>query len=129
MRKTTITGFVGVLSLACLIGCGQDSGVGGATTTAYVVANFRITDAQSYAAYPPLAGATLMTYGAEILVADRESETLEGQPEHVTVVIQFPSKDVARAWYNSAEYQEILHLRTDNSEGFLALADEFVMPE
>ncbi len=129
MRKTTLIGFVGLLSLACLIGCGQDSGVGGAATAAYVVANFRITDAQSYAAYSPLAGATLVANGAELLVADGESEAIEGQPEHVTVVIKFPSKDAARAWYNSAEYQEILHLRTDNSEGFFALTDGFVTPE
>jgi len=67
--------------------------------------------------------------GGEILVADPESEAMDGQPEHVTVVIKFPSKEAARAWYNSAEYQEIVHLRTDNTEGFLALTDEFVIPE
>lgn len=128
MRKTLI-GFVGCLSLTCLIGCGQDSGIGGAGPAAYVVANFRITDAQAYAAYPPLAGLTVVASGAEILVADPESEAMDGQPEHVTVVIKFPSKEAARAWYNSAEYQEIVHLRTDNTEGFLALTDEFVIPE
>ena len=34
----------------------------------------------------------------------------------------------ARAWYDSPEYQKIVDLRTDNSEGVLILADEFVMP-
>ncbi len=96
---------------------------------AYMVANYRITDPGSYEAYPPAVVPTLIAHGAEILVADRKSETLEGEPAHVTVVVKFPSKEAARAWYDSAEYQEIIHLRTDNSEGFITLTNELVIPE
>ena len=41
---------------------------------------------------------------------------------------KFDSKEAARAWYESPEYQKIIHIRTDNSEGILVIADEFVMP-
>ena len=58
---------------------------------AYTVANYRITDPESYEAYPPAVVPTLMAHGAEILVADRKSETLEGEPAHVTVVVKFPA--------------------------------------
>ncbi len=96
---------------------------------AYTVANYRITDPESFEAYPPAVVPTLMAHGGEILVADRESEALDGEPAHVTVVVKFPSKEAARAWYNSAEYQEIIRLRTDNSEGFLVLTDELAISE
>ncbi len=95
---------------------------------AYLVANYRITKAESYGAYPPAVMPTLAAHGVEVLVADYESEVVEGQPSSVTIVLKFASKEAARAWYDSPEYQEIVHLRTDNSEGFLVFADEFVMP-
>ncbi|MFQ5691297.1 MAG: DUF1330 domain-containing protein [Gemmatimonadota bacterium] len=95
---------------------------------AYLVANYRITNSESYAAYPPAVVPTLASHDAEILVADYESEALEGDPSSVTVVLRFPSKEAARAWYDSPEYQSIVHLRTDNSQGFVVLTEEFARP-
>jgi uncharacterized protein (DUF1330 family) len=95
---------------------------------AYLVANYRITNPEAYAAYPPAVIPTLLAHGAEVLVADYASEVLEGQPSSVTIVLKFPSKEAARAWYDSPEYREIVGLRTDNSEGFVLLTDAFVMP-
>lgn len=92
---------------------------------AYLVANYRITDAESYKAYPPAVLPTLAAHGAEVLAADYDSEVVEGKPASVTVVLRFPSKEALRAWYDSPEYQEIIHLRTDNSEGFVVFADAF----
>ena len=39
------------------------------------------------------------------------------------VVIGFPDLDAARAWYDSPAYQEILPLRTRNSDGVTLLVD------
>jgi uncharacterized protein (DUF1330 family) len=94
----------------------------------YLIANYRITNAQAYGAYPPAVIPTLMAHNAEVLVADYESEPVEGEPASVTIVLKFVSKEAARAWYDSPEYQEIVGLRTDNSEGFVVFADGFVMP-
>ena len=63
------------------------------------------------------------------MVADYETEPLEGAPQSVSVVLGFDSKSAARAWYNSPEYEEIVSLRTNNTEGFILLADELTMPE
>lgn len=42
-------------------------------------------------------------------------EVLEGAwPGHV-VLIEFPDRDSARAWYRSPAYQSIVRLRTNNS--------------
>jgi uncharacterized protein (DUF1330 family) len=94
----------------------------------YLIANYRITNAEGYQAYIAAVGPTILAQGGEILVAGPGSEAVEGEPGPVTVVLKFPSKDALRAWYDSPEYQEIIHLRTDNTEGSLVFADEFVMP-
>ncbi|CAN0500184.1 unnamed protein product [Phaeothamnion confervicola] len=93
----------------------------------YIMANFELTDPVGYDGYVPAVIPTLQAHGAEILVADYHSETIEGTPSKVTVVLRFPSKQAARAWYDSPEYQTIVHLRTDNSEGFVVIADEFAI--
>ena len=50
-------------------------------------------------------------------MADFESEAIEGDPGHVTVVLKFASKEAATGWFNSREYQAIIGSRTDNSIG------------
>ncbi len=94
----------------------------------YLIANYRITNAEGYEAYPPAVTATLLACGADVLVADYESEVVEGEASSVTIVLRFPSKEAARDWYNSSDYQKIIRHRTDNTEGFILFADEFVMP-
>ena len=94
----------------------------------YLIANYRATKPEAYAAYPPAVTATLLAHGAEILVADYESQIVENEASNVTIVLKFPSKEAARAWYDSREYQEIIHSRIDNTEGFVLFADEFKMP-
>ena len=71
---------------------------------------------------------TILSYGGEVLVADYESEVVEGQASSVSIVLKFRSKDDALTWYNSSEYREIVHHRTDNSEGFVLFADEYAIP-
>ncbi|MDA1258152.1 MAG: DUF1330 domain-containing protein [Chloroflexi bacterium] len=95
---------------------------------AYLVANYNVTNPEAFEAYPPAASPTVIAHGGELLAADAESEAIEGQPRKVTVILRFPSKEAAHAWHSSDEYVKIMHLRTDNTEGVVILADEFVMP-
>ena len=94
----------------------------------YLIGNYRVTNSEAYGDYPPAVIRTLLACGAEVLVADYESEMVEGQASSVTIVLKFPSKEAARSWYNSDDYQEIIHHRVDNTEGFILFADEFIMP-
>src|ERR1700736_5989286 len=96
--------------------------------SAYLVFNYRITDPEGSEASPPAAMPTLGSSGAEVLIADYESEPTEGSPGHVTVVLRFESKDAARAWYDSEAYKAVRHLRTSNSDGVAVLCDGFAMP-
>ena len=98
------------------------------TMSAYMVFNYAITNPEGYKAYLPAVMPTLGSHGAEVLVADYQSEAKEGSPAHVTVVLRFDSKEAALDWYESPDYQAIVHHRTDNIEGVAVLCDGFVMP-
>lgn len=89
---------------------------------AYFVFNYRVNNQEAYQGYLAEVPKVLEAHGAEILAADFESEIVEGDAGHVTVVLRFPSKEAARAWYDSPEYQQIIALRTDNSEGIGTVA-------
>ena len=94
----------------------------------YLIANYRITNPQGYQQYTAAVAKTIFAHQGEILAAGPGSEIIEGDPGDITVVLKFPSMDALRGWYNSSEYQEIIHLRTDNTEGGLVFAPQFVMP-
>jgi uncharacterized protein (DUF1330 family) len=92
-----------------------------AIMSAYVVANYRITNPDAIAPYAAAATETLVAAGAEVMAVDLESEVIEGEPQPVTVILKFASKEAMKAWYNSPEYQAVKGLRTDNSEGTIVL--------
>ncbi len=65
----------------------------------------------------------------QILVADRQVRAVEGSPQSVIVVVEFESTEAAQRWYDSPENTAVKGLRTSTTEGWLAIADGFVMPE
>ena len=97
--------------------------------SAYFIASYRITDPAGYEPYVPAVIPTLQAHGCEVLAADYTSQAIEGEPNAVTVILKFASKEAALAWYNSPEYQAIIHLRTDNTEGTAVLVDQWSPPE
>jgi len=65
---------------------------------------------------------TVKAYGGKWL-AQGEGRVVEGAWPGSVVLLEFPSMQAAESWYNSAEYQRILHLRTDNAISDLILID------
>lgn len=94
----------------------------------YLIATYRVTNPQGYEAYVAAVLPLFAAHGVEVLVADYATEVLEGDAPNVTIVGKFASKAAARAFYQSPEYQAIIHLRTDNTEGRLILVDQWVPP-
>ena len=68
--------------------------------------------------------ATFIPYGGKWLALDAPVEALEGAWPGSVVLMEFPDMDTAKKWYSSPAYQEILHLRTDNTIDDLILVDE-----
>jgi len=95
----------------------------------YVIANYTINDSEAFAKYPPAVGPTIAQYGGRLLVADRDVRAVEGSAQPVIVVIEFESVEAAQRWYDSPENTAVKGLRTSTTDGWLAIADAFVMPE
>lgn len=91
----------------------------------YVVASYRVVDPDGFAPYPERSIPTVLQHGGEILAADFASEVLEGTAPPTTIVLRFPDREAATAWYRSPEYQEIAPLRQDSCEGSLVFAGDF----
>jgi uncharacterized protein (DUF1330 family) len=89
----------------------------------YFVANYTITNHVEYQEYVAAVGSILEADGAENIVIDRDSDLLEGSAGQVTVVLRFATKAAAETWYKSPEYQAIMHLRTDSTEGIAVIAE------
>lgn len=91
----------------------------------YIIATYNIVDQLNYQRYLELVRPTLDAFNGEVLVADYDSEVLEGHPPQVSVVIRFASKAQAKAWYSSVQYQNIIHLRVDTTVGSAVLAEAY----
>jgi uncharacterized protein (DUF1330 family) len=92
--------------------------------TAYVVAEIEILNPAGYKEYTTTVPATIAKYGGRFLVRGGTVEVLEGDwPERRRVIIEFPSLDAAKRWWNSPDYQKPKAMRRANSNGRLLLLD------
>jgi len=67
--------------------------------------------------------ATLAPFGGRFLIHGDKPERLEGDWAGDLIVIEFPDRASAGAWYASPAYRAILPLRTGNSIGDVILID------
>ena len=73
--------------------------------SAYILANVDVQDPVAYEEYRRLSTIAMKAHGAEVLVRGGAVETLEGDPGLKRVVLlKFPSREHARAFYDSTEY-------------------------
>jgi uncharacterized protein (DUF1330 family) len=85
----------------------EDSGV-----AAYVISEMEILDHQAIDTYRRLAADSIGRYGGRYLVRGGPSELVEGQPLPKTlIIVEFPTMEIAKAWYRSPEYAEALKVR------------------
>jgi uncharacterized protein (DUF1330 family) len=81
---------------------------------AYVIYQGEITDPEKYEQYKPLAAAAIEAAGGRYVVRAGHTEPLEGEaPPGRTVVLEFPTRQAAVDWYNSADYVSARELRKD----------------
>jgi uncharacterized protein (DUF1330 family) len=76
--------------------------------TAYIISRVSISDRESMRDYMAKAPDSVYAYGGKYLVRTGDITVLEGEaPYERVVVVEFPSKESALAWYNSAEYRDL----------------------
>ena len=79
---------------------------------AYIVVEVDVRDKERYEDYKRMVPPTLAQYGGRFVVRGGAAETLEGDwsPGRV-VIVEFPSAEQAKAWWNSPEYAPAKELR------------------
>lgn len=90
--------------------------------SAYVIVDIQITDPVGYEDYKKLTPATLTAYDGRFVVRGGSTETLEGDwPHGRIVVLEFPTVERAKEWWNSPEYAgpKVIRQRTSNTKMIL----------
>jgi uncharacterized protein (DUF1330 family) len=91
---------------------------------AYFIVEIDVQDATAFEEYRKQVPATIAKYGGRYLVRGGRTETLEGDwhPKRV-VVLEFPSLEQARTFYDSPEYGPLKALRLRSATSKLLLVE------
>jgi uncharacterized protein (DUF1330 family) len=91
---------------------------------AYAIVNVTIKDSERYPDYVRQVPATLEPYGGRFLARGGAVHVAEGEwrPGRL-VVIEFPTMEQARAWYDSPEYGPARALRWETSDAEFVFVD------
>lgn len=91
---------------------------------AYLIVLADVTDAQQYAAYAERTPDVVARFGGRFIARAGRTETLEGPAERRRVVlIEFPTFEQARAFYESQEYARVKALREGAATASFILTD------
>ncbi len=92
---------------------------------AYLVGGVDVSDPSWVEEYGPQVQTLVEKHGGRYLVRGGEMDVVEGTTpaSRVMVVIEFPSLENARAWYNDPEYAPLIKLRQTGSEAEIVLVD------
>ena len=90
----------------------------------YLIGQIKVNDPEAYSEYVKQSSQTVEKYRGNFLVRGGEMEILEGEcPYPRVVVIEFPSVEAAREWYNSPEYEGPKSIRMATAEANLVLVE------
>lgn len=91
---------------------------------AYIVSRVKIRDAERMQGYMAQAPEGIAAYGGRYLVRGGQVQALEGEWAHDRmVVVEFPDRESALAWYHSEGYQPLRELRQLSADAVILLAD------
>lgn len=92
--------------------------------SAYVIANVKVQDLERYAEYVKLTPASIAPFGGRFIVRGGRAERIEGTVEvNRIVLLEFPSYDQAKAWYDSEPYRVARAIRQSASIADLILVE------
>lgn len=93
---------------------------------AYLIARVEVTDWERYREYTQATPAAIARYGGKFIVRGGETVSLEGEAEsRRLVVIEFPSLERVKEFYNSPEYSRAKALRAGAAIGQFVAVDGF----
>ena len=91
---------------------------------AYLIAEVDVTDAAAYEGYKKITPGAIAAYGGRFIVRGGAVDSKEGgwKPTRL-VVVEFPSMEQARKFYDSPEYAPALAIRLKAAKSRLILAE------
>jgi uncharacterized protein (DUF1330 family) len=91
---------------------------------AYIAVQVDVNDPETYARYRALAPASIAAHHGRYLVRGGACTTLEGTwlPTRL-VILEFPSVEHARGWWESSEYSEAKALRQSSAHTEMVLVE------
>lgn len=92
---------------------------------AYAIGRLQMRDPSWMAEYGPKTAALVEKHGGKYLARGGAMEQLEGEGDlpSAVVVLEFPSMEQAKAWYNDPEYGPMITLRQGGSDLDFVLVD------
>jgi uncharacterized protein (DUF1330 family) len=91
---------------------------------AYLIVDVEVSDHQAYEEYRRQVPPSLLPYEGRFIARGGATETIEGdwRPGRV-VVIEFPTAERAKAWWNSAEYRDAKAIRQRSASTRMILVE------
>jgi uncharacterized protein (DUF1330 family) len=88
---------------------------------AYFISEFEVTDAVGIRPYSAAVESTFKPFGGWFVVRGGNVASLEGAPVPRVIMIAFPTRELAQAWYDSDVYAAIrpIRERSANSRVFI----------
>jgi uncharacterized protein (DUF1330 family) len=94
---------------------------------AFVVVQIAINDRDEYRQYETAGHQEIFDrFSGKVVGIDEDVDIVEGSwPFTRTVIIEFPSKELARAWYDSDDYQAVVGLRHRSTTSNLVMVSGY----
>jgi len=88
--------------------------------SAYFIVDIEVTDPEAYENYRSQVPALVAKHGGKYLVRGGAFEVLEGDwTPHRLVVIEFPTSEAAKEFYDSDEYEPLKQMRLNATNSSL----------
>jgi uncharacterized protein (DUF1330 family) len=82
------------------------------------------TDIEEIKEYRRIGVPTMIAHKPNILLRMAKPETLEGKEVEGVVLLEFPTMEAAKAWYNDPQYQEALSHRFKGAKCHAVIVDQ-----
>jgi uncharacterized protein (DUF1330 family) len=93
---------------------------------AYIIGQVTVHDPVEFGKYLSNFMPLFTSFSGRVLVSSEDTEVIEGQwPRTRTIVFEFPTKDHAKRWYDSEEYQMLAKHRFKAATANIVLVNGF----
>ncbi|HER26993.1 MAG TPA: DUF1330 domain-containing protein [Rhodospirillales bacterium] len=85
--------------------------------SAFFIVTTSIKDPEKFQEYAGKASQTFTSFGGKLVTKGKAESVLAGTSDHQnSAVVAFPDMDALTGWYNSADYQALIPLRTEAAD-------------